>query len=65
MNEVEVCHPEERRFLELGTAFVRTANGCCYLSGSIEMVLQQLFLLLMLCSGGMQAKITLLGDGAR
>ena len=65
VDEVEVRRPEKRRFLELGTAFVHTASGCRYLSGSIEMVLQQLFLLLVLCSGGMQAKITLLGDGAR
>jgi hypothetical protein len=64
-DEVEVRRPEKRRFLTLGTAFVRTADGYRYLSGSIEMVLQQLFLLLMLCSGGMQAKVTLLGDGAR
>jgi hypothetical protein len=65
VDEIEVRRPEKRRFLELGTAFVRTASGCRYLSGSIEMVLQQLFFLLVLCSGGMQAKITLLGDGAR
>ena len=65
VDEVEVRRPEKRRFLELGTAFVRTASGCRYLSESIEMVLQQLFLLLVLCSGGMQAKLTLLGDGAR
>jgi len=65
VDEVEVRRPEKRRFLELGTAYVRTANGCRYLSGSIETVLQQLFLLLVLCSGGIQAQVTLLGDGAR
>ena len=63
-DEVEVRRPEKRRFLALGTAFVRTADGCRYLSGSIEMVLRQLFFLLVLCSGGMQTKVTLLGDGA-
>ena len=65
VDEVEVRRPEKRRFLELGTAYVRTANGCRYLSGSIETVLQQLFLLLVLCRGGIQAQATLLGDGAR
>lgn len=65
VDEVEVRRPEKRRFLELGIAYVRTANGCRYLSGRIELMLQQLLLLLVLCSGGMQAHITLLGDGAR
>jgi hypothetical protein len=64
VDEIVVRRPEKRRFLELGTAFVRTASGYRYLSGSIELVLQQLFLLLSL-SGGLQTKITLLGDGAR
>jgi hypothetical protein len=64
VDEIAVRRPEKRRFLELGTAYVRTAEGYRYLSGSITMVLQQLFLLLLLC-GGMKAKVTLLGDGAR
>ena len=64
VDDIVVRRPEKRRFLELGTAFVRTASGYRYLSGSIELVLQQLFLLLSL-SGGLQTKITLLGDGAR
>jgi hypothetical protein len=64
VDEIVVRRPEKRRFLELGTAFVRTASGYRYLSGSIELVLQQLFLLLSL-SGSLQTKITLLGDGAR
>ena len=65
VDEVEVRRPQKRRFLELGTACVRTVNGHRYLSGSIALVLQQLFLLLVLCGGGVSAKIVLLGDGAR
>jgi hypothetical protein len=63
-DEIVVRRPEKRSFLELGTACVRTTAGYRYLSGSIEMVLRQLLLLLTLC-GGIHAKITLLGDGAR
>jgi len=63
-DEIVVRRPENRRFLELGTACVRTAEGYRYLSGKIEMVLRQLWLLLILC-GGLQAKVVLLGDGAR
>jgi hypothetical protein len=65
VDEVVVRRPEKRRFLELGTAYVRTAEGYRYLSGSIEMVLRQLFLLLMLCGGSAKTKVVLLGDGAR
>jgi hypothetical protein len=65
VDEVEVRRPEKRRFLALGTAYVRTADGYRYLSGSIEMVLRRLFLLLVLCSGGLQSQVTLLGDRAR
>lgn len=65
VDEVPVRRPEKRRFLELGTAYVRTAEGYRYLSGSIEMVLRQLFLLLMLCGGSAKTKVVLLGDGAR
>jgi hypothetical protein len=64
VDEIVVRRPEKRRFLELGTACVRTPAGYRYLSGNIEMVLRQLLLLLSLC-GGLNAKITLLGDGAR
>jgi hypothetical protein len=46
------------------TACVRTATGYRYLSGSAQAVLQQWYLLLVLC-GGLNAKLTLLGDGAR
>ena len=64
VDEIMVRRPEKRSFLELGTACVRTATGYRYLSGKIEMVLRQLLLLLTLC-GGLHAKVTLLGDGAR
>ncbi len=64
VDEIEVRRPQKRRFLQLGTAYVRTPAGYRYLSGSLELVLQQLFLLLSLC-GGSQAKVILLGDGAR
>jgi len=63
-DEIVVRRPENRRFLELGTACVRTPDGYRYLSGKIEMVLRQLLLLLRLC-GGLQAKVILIGDGAR
>jgi hypothetical protein len=65
VDEVAVRRPQKRRFLELGSAYVGTADGYRYLSGSIEMVLQQLWLLLVLCGGGVQTQVTLLGDGAR
>lgn len=64
VDEIVVRRPAKRRFLELGTAYVRTAEGYRYLSGGIEMVLRQLLLLLRLC-GGSQTKVVLLGDGAR
>jgi hypothetical protein len=65
VDEIEVRRPEKRRFLELGTAYVRTAQGYRYLSGSIQMVLRQLVLLLSLCGGRTATQVTLLGDGAR
>jgi len=65
VDEVVVRRPEKRRFLELGTAYVRTAGGYRYLSGSLEMVLRQLVLLLRLCGGNVETKVVLLGDGAR
>jgi hypothetical protein len=63
-DDVGVRRPEKRRWLEIRTACVRTATGYRYLSGSAQAVLQQLYLLLLLC-GGLTAKLTLLGDGAR
>lgn len=64
-DDVQVRRPENRRWLDLRTAYVRTALGYRYLSGTAEMVLNQLYLLLVLCGGGLTAKLTLLGDGAR
>lgn len=63
-DDVGVRRPEKRRWLELRTACVRTATGYRYLSGNAGAVLPQLYLLLVLC-GGLTAKLTLLGDGAR
>lgn len=63
-DDVLVRRPEKRRWLELRTAYVRTADGYRYLSGTAKTVLQQLYLLLVLC-GGVNAKLSLLGDGAR
>lgn len=65
VDEIVVRRPEKRRFLQLGTAYIRTAEGYRYLSGGVEMVLRQLLLLLLLCGGGVQTKVLLLGDGAR
>lgn len=64
-DDVQVRRPEKRRWLELRTAYVRTADGYRYLSGTADRVLQQLYLLLVLGGGGLTAKVTLLGDGAR
>jgi len=64
-DDVQVRRSEKRRWLELRTAYVRTADGYRYLSGTAERVLQQLYLLLVLGGGGLTAKVTLLGDGAR
>ena len=63
-DDVCVRRPESRSWLELRTACVRTSKGIRYLSGSPADVLQQLYLLLVLC-GGINNKLTLLGDGAR
>jgi hypothetical protein len=65
VDDIGVRRPEKRRFLEVRTAYVRTASGHRYLSGPADLVLAQLWLLLRLCGGGVSAKITLLGDGAR
>jgi hypothetical protein len=65
VDDIGVRRPEKRRFLEIRTAYVRTATGYRYLSGPADLVLAQVWLLLRLCGGGFTAKITLLGDGAR
>jgi len=64
-DDVLVRRPEKRRWLELRTAYVRTADGYRYLSGTAQTVLQQLYLLLVLCDGSVNTRLTLLGDGAR
>jgi hypothetical protein len=63
-DDLGVRRPEKRRWLEIRTACVRTAMGYRYLSGTAQAVLPQLYLLLLLC-GGLTAKLTLPGDGAR
>lgn len=44
---------------------MRTAQGYRYLSGTVDMILRQLLLLLLLWGGNLKSKVTLLGDGAR
>jgi hypothetical protein len=63
-DDVEVRRPERRGKLYIRTARVATRAGFRYLSGSGDAVLNQLYLLLLLC-GGPNSWVTLLGDGAR
>ena len=42
VDEIQVRRPQKRRFLELGTAYVRTASGYRYLSGSIDLLCRRL-----------------------
>jgi len=63
-DDVQVRKPERRKWWSLRTARIATQDGYRYLSGSGKLVLQQLYLLILLC-GGATALITLLGDGAR
>lgn len=56
-DDVGVRRPEKRRWLEIRTACVHTATGSRYLSGRACVVLQQLYLLLVLC-GGLNAQLT-------
>ena len=63
-DDVEVRRPERRGKLYIRTARVATREGFRYLSGRGDAVLNQLYLLLLLC-GGPHGWITLLGDGAR
>ena len=65
VDEIVVRRPEWRRFLEWGTACVRTAAGYRYLSGNVEMVLRQLFLVVLLGGGNLKTQVVVLGDGAR
>jgi hypothetical protein len=63
-DDVEVRRPERRRKLYIRTARIATQEGYRYLSGQGKDVLNQLYLLLLLC-GGPESWVTLLGDGAR
>jgi len=63
-DDVEVRRPTRKSKLSIRTARVATREGFRYLSGRGETVLDQLFLLLLLC-GGQHKRVTLLGDGAR
>ena len=63
-DDVEVRRPERRGKLYIRTARVATHEGFRYLSGRGDAVLDQLYLLLLLC-GGLHSWVTLLGDGAR
>lgn len=64
MDDVQVRRPERRGKLYIRTARIATREGFRYLSGRGNDVLNQLYLLLLLCSGP-ESWITLLGDGAR
>lgn len=63
-DDVEVRRPERKSKLYIRTARMATREGFRYLSGCGETVLDQLYLLLLLC-GGLHKWVTLLGDGAR
>ena len=63
-DDVQVRRPERRSKLYIRTARIATREGFRYLSGRGDAVLNQLYLLLMLC-GGPNSWVTLLGDGAR
>jgi len=63
-DDVEVRRPERRGKLYIRTARMATCEGFRYLSGCGDTVLNQLYLLLLLC-GGIQSWVTVLGDGAR
>jgi hypothetical protein len=63
-DDVEVRRPERKSKLYIRTARIATREGFRYLSGCGETVLDQLYLLLLLC-GGLHKWVTLLGDGAR
>jgi len=61
---IVVRRQERRRWLEIRTARVTTAQGYRYLSGLGDTFLSQLMLLLLLCQSSGLTWLTLLGDGA-
>jgi hypothetical protein len=63
-DDVQVRRPEKKSKLYIRTARIATQEGFRYLSGRGSDVLNQLYLLLLLCSGP-DSWVTLLGDGAR
>lgn len=63
-DDVLVKSPQKGSSLSIRTARVATADGFRYLSGRGEDVLDQLYLLLILC-GAHRKWVLLLGDGAR
>jgi hypothetical protein len=63
-DDVLVRRPEKGRALSIRTARIADSEGFRYLSGMGESVLNQLYILFVLC-GGHKKRVTLLGDGAR
>jgi hypothetical protein len=64
VDEVLTRKPEKRRFWQLRTARVATAEGYRYVSGWGDSFLQQLLVLIVLCMGRHRS-LLLLADGAR
>lgn len=64
-DEVLTRKPQKRRFWELRTAKVVTAQGYRYLSGVGDSFLQRLFLMLLILGLGRHRTCLLLADGAR
>jgi hypothetical protein len=63
-DDIVVRRPQAGRWLTLRVARIATPNGYRYLSGTGELVLRQLSLLLFFCAG-LSGWVTLLGDGAK
>ena len=63
-DDILVRRPQRQCWLNLRVVRVATQQGYRYLSGTGNLVLSQLYLLLLLC-GGLSGWVTLLGDGAK
>lgn len=63
-DEVLVRRPEKKKFAELRTGYVAMGDGQRYLCGQGTFLLQQLWLLILLC-GGRRRGVTFLSDGGR